>query len=129
MGVVSACIPSLRPLVFMVIRGTTRGLGVTGLGSARDILTTSSGSSRTAWKGRADVNSNGLFTRLDDPRDTSKTQLGHDVEVQGGHGGGGRGREDEISLEIMDPPAEGIRVKDEVVVTSSDWIDYKDEVY
>lgn len=41
----------------------------------------------------------------------------------------GRGREDEISLEEMNVPAGGIRVKDEVVVTSSDWLEYKDKVF
>ena len=35
----------------------------------------------------------------------------------------------DISLAEMNVPAGGIRVKDEVVVTSSDWIPYKHEVY
>ena len=36
---------------------------------------------------------------------------------------------DEISLEEINVPDGMIRVKDEVTVTSSDWIDYKDKVF
>lgn len=82
----------------------------------------------------------GYFERLEDPLDGDggggggsgsgggRTQWGHETLVRGGKVGG-RGVEDEISLEEMNVPAGGIRVKDEVVVTSSDWLEYKDKVF
>ena len=38
-------------------------------------------------------------------------------------------RASDISLAEMNVPEGGIRVKDEVVVTSSDWLEYKHEVF
>lgn len=75
----------------------------------------------------------GYFERLEDPVDGDgggggRPQWGHETLVRGGKVGG-RGVEDEISLEEMNVPAGGIRVKDEVVVTSSDWLEYKDKVF
>ena len=76
----------------------------------------------------------GYFERLEDLPDGGggggggRTQWGHETNVRGGKVGG-RGLEDEISLEEMNVPAGGIRVKDEVVVTSSDWLEYKDKVF
>ncbi len=112
MGVTSACLPSLRPLVSMIIRGTTRGLGATRTGTKLSAQDNSSNSSRTAWRGRSDDDREGPFTRLKAPTENRKL-WGHDVEVRGGKPRGGRGREDEISLEEMNVPARGIRVKDE----------------
>ena len=69
------------------------------------------------------------FTRL--PEDVvaeNRRQWGHDVSVRGGKAAG-RGGEDEISLEEMNVPEGVIKVKDEVVVTSSDWLEYKDRLY
>lgn len=40
-----------------------------------------------------------------------------------------RGAEDEISLEELHTPAGGIMVKDEVMITSSDSLEYKDKVF
>ncbi len=130
MGVTSACLPSLRPLVSIIIRGTTRGLGAARTGTKLSAQDNSSNSSRTVWRSRSrsDDGREGPLTRLKDPTE-NRRQRGHDVEVRGGKPRGGRGREDEISLEEMNVLVGGIRVKDEVVVTSNDWIDYKDKVY
>lgn len=76
------------------------------------------------WRSRNDDEREGPFTRLEDE---GRGQWGREIEVRGGKVR--RGRVDEISLEEMDVPVGGIRVKDEVVITSSDWIEYKDKVF
>ena len=127
MGVISACIPSLRPLVSLITRGTTRGIGVskTGKSSFQDI---SSGASRMVRRSYEDGRE-GYFERLEDPNESGhRPQWGHETNVRGGMVGG-RGAVDEVSLEEMNVPVGGIRVKDEVVVTSSDWLEYKDKVF
>lgn len=130
MGVISACIPSLRPLVSLLTRGTTRGVGVskTTKTSAQDA---SSGVSRMVWRSPriGDDGRDGYFERLDDSTEAgNRPQWGHETNVRGGKVAG-RGAEDEISLEEMNVPAGGIRVKDEVRITSSDWLEYKDKVF
>ncbi|KAG8525603.1 uncharacterized protein KY384_009247 [Bacidia gigantensis] len=168
MGVISACLPSLRPLVSILLRGTVRGLGVSkyGLGSsATGKLGSSNGSgSRSGrWGSRSDgagaagvgrglgvgggEGKNGgdfeEFFRMDAPSDPGSRKVGHRVDVRGGRPrpdggengrlengvGGGVGEEDEISLEAVNPPEGVIRIKNEVTVTSSDWLEYKDKVY
>ena len=131
MGVVSACIPSLRPLVSLIARGTTRGIGVikTVKSSTQD---TSSGASRIVWRSPRIGNEDGhegQFEHLEDaPEAGNGLQWGHETNVRGGKVGG-RGAEDEVSLEEMNVPVGGIRVNKEVVVTSSDWWVYKDNVF
>ena len=77
----------------------------------------------------------GYFERLEDPSeavnpggDNQPQYFRHETSVRRGKVGG-RGNEDEISLEEMNLPAGGIRVKDEVVITSSDWLEYKHKVF
>ena len=131
MGVISACIPSLRPLVSLIARGTTRGIGVskTAKGSAQE---TSSGASRIVWHSPRLGNGNedeGHFEHLEDATEAGNhLQWGHETNVCGGKTVG-RGAEDEVSLAEMNVPIGGIRVKDEVVVTTSDWWEYKDNVF
>lgn len=128
MGVISACIPSLRPGFSILLRGTTKALGVVSIGkeSAEE---SSSGSSRM-WNSTNEGDAaEGNFQRLEDSVESNRRQWGHDVAVKGGKPIGGRGTADEISLEEMNVPAGGIRVKREVLVTSSDWIEYKDRIF
>lgn len=130
MGVISACIPSLRPLISLLTCGTTRGIGVSksAKSSAQE---TSSGASRMVWRSprAGEDGRDGYFERLDDPTErANRRQWGHETNVRGGKVVG-RGAEDEISLEEMNVPVGGIRVKDEVRVTSSDWLEYKDKVF
>ena len=131
MGVVSACIPSLRPLVSLIARGTTRGIGVikTAKSSAHD---TSSGASRMVWRsprlGNGDEHE-GQFEHLEDATEAgNRLQWGHETNVRGGKVAG-RGAEDEVSLEELNLPVGEIRVMDEVVITSTDWWEYKDNVF
>ncbi len=124
-GVIAACIPSLRPLVAFLWKGSHKGPTIFSKKSAQ--ATTSSGSSRMAWPGR-DEELVGGFTRLEDgmPRDQSRDRWGHDVNVHGGWKDGRSRGEDEVSLQEMRNP--GIKVKHEVTVTSEAW-DYKDRLY
>lgn len=67
----------------------------------------------------------GGFTRLEETQD----RWGHNANIHGGKNKGRTG-EDEISLEEMGSPTKGkgIRVRNEVTVTSEAW-DYKDRLY
>ena len=76
-----------------------------------------------AWRSRSDDNT---FNRLEDPTET-RPKWGHETHVRGGKDRNPRASD--ISLAEMNVPEGGIRVKDEVVVTSSDWLEYKHEVF
>lgn len=123
MGVIAACIPSLRPLFSMVFKGRPGG---PTMASKSAQATTSSGSSRIMWPVRSPGDEPvGGFTRLEDGQD----RWGHNANIHGGKHKGHTGS-DEISLEEMGSPSKGkgIRVKNEVTVTSEAW-DYKDRLY
>lgn len=77
-----------------------------------------------AWRSRSDDNT---FNRLEDPAETTRPKWGHETHVRGGKVK--NPRSSDISLAEMNVPEGGIRVKDEVVVTSSDWLEYKHEVF
>lgn len=113
MGVISACLPSLRPLISFLFRGTVRGLGVSssgidsGIESAKNV-----GKTLGAWRNNSIINDREHFAKIEEPIHEAKDdRWGHDVEVQGGRGG--KGPEDEISLEEMNLPDGAIKVKDE----------------
>ena len=120
MGVVAACLPSLRPLASVIFRGKPGGPTMVSKSAQ---ATTSSGSSRTVWPVRPKAEELvGGFTRLEDGQD----RWGHNADVRGGKDPARNG-EDDVSLEELHPHR-GIRVKNEVTVTSEEW-DYKDRLY
>jgi len=127
MGVIAACIPSLRPLISLVWKGSHRGPTMVSKSAQ---ATNSSDSSRMIWpvRGKDDVQPVGGFTRLEDPNSGSdRDRWGHEANAQGGKYQETTGS-NEIDLEEMNPGAGGIRVKKEVTVTSHAW-DYKDRLY
>lgn len=132
-GVISACIPSLRPLVSLITRGTTRAAGASssgggGKGSAHD----QSNSGIKTWRSRvADEDKDGSFARLDDPADDNHHAGSQwETSAQGGKVVEAKGGEDEISLEEISRPDGRIRVKNEVTVSYGDWrLDYKGKVF
>ena len=130
MGVIAACIPSLRPLVAHSWKAIHKDPTILTKKSAR--ATTSSGSSRIEWPSR--VHGEGLvggFTRLEEgrlPRDQTQARWGHDVNVRGGKSNRASNVEGNVSLEELNPHDTGIRVKNEVTVTSTAW-EYKDKVF
>ena len=93
--------------------------------------TSSSASSRMIWPVRGnqdEANPVGGFTRLEDPISVAdKDRWGRDVNV---HGGKNRvmAATDEINLGEIDRSRKGIRVKNEITITSEAW-DYKDRLY
>ena len=72
----------------------------------------------------------GSFTRLEEGRhrDQSRDRWGHDVNVRGGKNSRRATGEDDVSLENLNTTDTGIRVKNEVTVSSEAW-DHKDRVY
>ena len=128
MGVVSACLPSLRPLVSVMFRGKTTILGIMGGGKGSGNTSSSTGSSRRIWANRLGGDSEGHFDRLTDAVDPQQ-RWGNDVLVQGGRPGDGVLSGDDISMRELYLPAGGIVVTEEVEVTSSDWIDYNHKVF
>lgn len=68
------------------------------------------------------------FTRLEDQISAvDEDGWGRDVNVNGGKNKGTTGG-DEISLEEINESHRGIRVKNEITITSEAW-DYKDRLY
>ena len=153
MGVIAACLPSLRPLLSLLLRGTTRASGTLHSKSAQN-----TNSSHTIYNKRdrqgdeldlvpiPNAGREGSARLGDEERGTpspswanelrsGSPRWGHEVEVKGGRekkatgfpGFGNRLQEDEVSLEEMVPQG-GIKVKSEVVVTSSEW-EWKDRLF
>ncbi|KAL8996332.1 MAG: hypothetical protein Q9169_004132 [Polycauliona sp. 2 TL-2023] len=89
--------------------------------------TTSSGSSRMVWR-RRDSDNGKHFSRLEDPV-AEHTRWGRHVTVRGGRSTDHQGSSENISLQEINVPAGQIKVKEEIVVTSTDWLEYKDRVY
>ena len=134
MGVISACLPSLRPLVGMLTRGTVRGLGVVGAGYGSGKSSNGSSTGSRSGGGRREKGrqggGGGEFGSFSVPvtaQDAEGGQVGRVVMVSGP--GARRGEEDEISLEAVNPAPGTIAVKDEIVVTSDDWLEYKDRIF
>ena len=122
-AVMCACLPSLRPL-FSVLYETFSAISSTGGKIMGNSNTSNSGaSSKWAWsidsKGRM-INSDGSFSRIDEGPDD---RLGHNCSVHGGKTGEG-GEVEELEL-----PQRGIQVKTEVVLISTERLDYKDRLF
>lgn len=72
----------------------------------------------------------GAFSQLDEQPDDLRP-LGHDVSVQGGIAGGeeqGHSRE-EIDGENMELPRQGISVRTEVILSTSERLYYNDRLF
>jgi hypothetical protein len=129
MGVVSACLPSLRPLFKRLVSNTYKG---PYFGSSRNKSAQNYGSgnsSRYMWssnKGEdGDLRS---FTRLEERPDETSTAWGHTIHVHGGRNKRGS-PEDQVSLEEMQTPSRRIKVKTEVTLTSTERLEYRDQLF
>ena len=125
-GVVSACLPSLRPLVTMLFSGTYKGpkFGTT----KQSGLAYSSGTnfSKSKWgRSKDDGQDLSSFTRLEEQPIINEPEptWGHNVHVDGPRRG------DKISLEEMGSPSRHIRVKTEVTLISTSRLEYKDQLF
>ena len=74
------------------------------------------------WGSSKGKSSDGTFSHLDEADDMRP--LGHGVSV---HGGGLRG--DQPDGENLELPSNGINVKTEVEVSTTDRLDYNDRLY
>ncbi|KAL8644091.1 MAG: hypothetical protein Q9210_007429, partial [Variospora velana] len=127
MGVVSACIPSLRPLAALITRGTHKVRS-----QSSDRTTSSDAYSKAVWRRESedDNGDGGHIQRLTNPLANKHhaARWARNVSVRGGkdveHGGLGGG--DEVSLQEMNVPDGQIKIKEEIMITSSDWLEYDD---
>lgn len=110
-AVICACLPSLRPLFATAYTVTSRI-------PKRVSLSHSLGSGR--WiKGKLgkDSNNGEEFSRLDEWEDQNQ-RIKNNFSVRGGGG-----------VEMEEVPNGGIQVKTEMVIVSSDQLDYKDRLF
>ncbi|KAL9101552.1 MAG: hypothetical protein Q9163_003207 [Psora crenata] len=127
MGVIAACLPSLRPLAALIWNRCR--ITPTLMNPTKNVRGPASTTSmRTVWQGpgsKDSVDAVRGFTKLEEYARDGK--WGHNADIRGGkhqisEGGGN------VSLEELTPPEEGIRVKNEVVITTEEW-DYNDRVF
>ncbi|MCJ1465553.1 hypothetical protein MMC07_004171 [Pseudocyphellaria aurata] len=118
LSVVSACIPSLRPLVTLIIRGTHQW-------PSMDSASTAIGS-KTTWRSSKNDDPEGTFIRLEEPVAESQRAWGRNVYVEGGRAAS---RANSTSVEEVEVPAQGIQVKTEITLISTDRLDYHDRLY
>ena len=138
MGVVSACLPSLRPLVSLLFRGKVSRVGNRGASRRSSAQEPGCVSSAFPWRNRKQEVNEGYFDRMDDESDRKQLthstsghgdKFGNDVSVHGGRADAGHVSGDEISLDDMSCPNGQINIKEEVTVVSSGYIEYKDRVF
>lgn len=122
-AVICACLPSLRPL-FAISSRSLGHLFLHNLSLSKSGSGSGSGSGK--WlKGRHGIkggnnNDHDDFSRLEEIEE-SGGGLGNDVAVIGGLEGKG--------MEMGDVPERGIKVETEVVLISSERLDYKDRLF
>lgn len=119
LGIVSACIPSLRPLVTYFISGTHRGPITDSVQTSSTIL-----NSKT-WRTSESTEPHGAFIQLAESTNEIESAWGHSVFVQGGHHAGTNGD----SVEELEIPIEGITVKTEITLMTSDRLNYNDRLF
>ena len=117
MAVVCACIPSLRPLFSVIGQRFSHAPLIRG----RDSNSTGGASWSRRLRESAGRQTDSNFSKLDELDDLRP--LGHDVSVRGGRADAG---EEEAAMEL---PQEGIKVKTEVSLVTSDRIDYNDRLF
>lgn len=119
LGIVSACIPSLRPLVTYVISGTHRGPTMDSVQTSSTIL------NPATWRASESTERRGAFIQLDDSTNEIESAWGHSVFVHGGQPGG----KTRNSIEEVEIPIKGITVKTEITLMTSDRLNYNDRLF
>ena len=114
MAVVCASIPSLRPLFSVLGKGFSHA-------PPRHNSTNGNWSAKHIW-GSGVTSSNNDFSHLDDGDDLRP--LGHGVAIRGGKDEGSQGGE-----EAMEMPEHGIAVKTEVILETTDRLEYNDRLF
>ena len=146
MGVVSACLPSLRPLFSALWRGTYRGPSLDSKSSPFSSTSTNNsgpapfhlrdrlGSSVGGGGGGGGVLGGRRWSSSEEPINTTEADDGwiHNVDVSGGGYGARRGKGKggvEGGWQEMDPPDRGIRVKTEITLLSTERVEYRDQLF
>lgn len=129
MGVVSACLPSMRPLFKKIFSGDYHGPTFRNRNTNSAQAYGSGTSSRHIMsRNKGDQGDLRSFTPLEEPVKKPSAPWGHNVLVHGGRiqrpGG-----EDQISLEEMQTPSKSIKVKTEVTLISSQRLEYRDQLF
>ncbi|KAL8905143.1 MAG: hypothetical protein Q9207_002802 [Kuettlingeria erythrocarpa] len=129
MGVVSACLPSLRPLVTLRLKGTAPSVRNRSTTDRIDSCDSSKTLGRNLIKSRENSEGRGRYSQRLDDRFAKHSRWHRDVIVRGGKDIERGSSGEDVSLQEMDVPAGQIRVKEEVVITSTDWLEYQDRVF
>lgn len=102
-----------------LISGTHRGPITDSVQTSGTIL-----NSKT-WRTSESTEPHGAFIQLDESTNEIESAWGHSVFVQGGHPGGKTGD----SAEELEIPIEGITVKTEITLMTSDRLNYNDRLF
>ena len=129
LGVVSACLPSLRPLFKKIFKGTYRGPTFRSKSTKTSQYFSSGSSSRQAWiRRKIEADDLQSFTRIEEPPTEPNGTWGHNVHVHGGrrlH----PGERTDLGVEEQQLPSRGIKVQTEVTLISSSVLPYKDALF
>ena len=79
----------------------------------------------TVWRTSKNDDPDGNFIRLEESLSNSQRAWGHNVSVHGGRTSG----ENNESVDEVEVPPEGIKVKTEIILMSTDRLDYNDRLY
>lgn len=116
MGVVCACLPSLRPLLKRLVSNTYRGPTFKGTKNKSAQGYGSGTSSPYMWnRNKGEDGDVGSFTRLEERVVENDTPWGHNVRVHGGKKQRGN-LDDQIRVEEMQAPSRRMKVKTEVTL-------------
>ena len=120
MGVVSACLPSLRPLWSLAWKGSWRGpTRKSAQGNT---------SSTSVWRSLSGTDDKDLrsFTRLEDAEGLN--QWGTNATIHGGRRNPNHGEPQELSPDFIPLPERGIMVKREILISTS-VLEYQDRLF
>lgn len=141
------CLPSLRPLITLILdKNAYRSFAAT---TSKTFQSTTSSSVLKSSESKGMNRDSATFVRLEDHDGNAQTQRlpwrdqkgprvydngadGHKIIVYGGRGQPGRDESDAIEMERMsdvEPPKGAIRVKTEILLSSSRRLDYNDRLY
>ncbi|CAF9941740.1 hypothetical protein IMSHALPRED_002872 [Imshaugia aleurites] len=146
-GIFGACLPSLRPLVTLLLDSNAyRSFAAT---TSRTFQTSTSSSVLKSNQSKSKHRESTTFARIEEQDGNAKTQRlpwrdqkgprvydndadGHKFTVYGGRDQHGRGEISAIEMERtsdVEPPIGGIRVKTEILLSSSKRLDYNKRLY
>lgn len=77
------------------------------------------------WRTSKNDDKDGNFIRLEESLAETQRAWGHNVSVQGGRPSG----ENDDNLDEVEIPLEGIKVKTEVILISTNRLNYHDRLY